>query len=35
MNEWSFAHFPMSPNGEWFRRLDRRGNPVEDLIAYR
>ncbi|MGI8988019.1 MAG: AGE family epimerase/isomerase [Bryobacteraceae bacterium] len=33
VHEWSFAHFPMSPGGEWFQRLDRRGNPIADLIA--
>ncbi len=33
IHDWSFHHFPMSPNGEWFQRLDRQGNPIQDLIA--
>ena len=33
IHEWSFGHFPMSPGGEWFQRLDRYGNPIQDLIA--
>jgi N-acylglucosamine 2-epimerase len=33
MHEWSFRHFPMVPDGEWFQRLDRCGEPIEGLIA--
>ncbi|MDQ6678455.1 MAG: AGE family epimerase/isomerase [Acidobacteriota bacterium] len=33
VHEWSFQHFPMTPDGEWFQRLDRQGNPTRDLIA--
>ena len=33
VHDWSFRHFPMAPNAEWFQRLDREGNPVQDLIA--
>jgi N-acylglucosamine 2-epimerase len=32
IHDWSFAHFPMA-QGEWRQRLDRRGNPVTDVIA--
>jgi len=33
IHDWSFRHFPMAPNGEWFQRLDQSGKPIEDLIA--
>lgn len=33
IHDWSFRHFPLSPGGEWFQRLDREGNPIQDLIA--
>jgi N-acylglucosamine 2-epimerase len=33
VHQWSFQHFPMTPNGEWFQRLDRYGNPTHELIA--
>jgi N-acylglucosamine 2-epimerase len=33
IHEWSFQHFPMAQDGEWFQRLDRRGSPIKDLIA--
>ena len=33
IHEWSFQHFPMAPDGEWFQRLDRQGSPIKDLIA--
>jgi N-acylglucosamine 2-epimerase len=33
IHEWSFQHFPMTPDGEWFQRLDRQGSPIKDLIA--
>jgi N-acylglucosamine 2-epimerase len=33
IHDWSFRHFPLNPGGEWFQRLDREGNPIQDLIA--
>jgi N-acylglucosamine 2-epimerase len=33
VHDWSFAHFPMPECGEWRQRLDRQGNPIDDLIA--
>jgi N-acylglucosamine 2-epimerase len=33
IHDWSFRHFPMAPDGEWFQRLDRQGSPIKDLIA--
>jgi mannose/cellobiose epimerase-like protein (N-acyl-D-glucosamine 2-epimerase family) len=35
VHEWTFQHFPMAPDGEWFQRLDRQGSPIKDLIAFR
>ncbi len=29
---WTYAHFP-HPDGEWRQRLDRRGQPVTEVIA--
>ncbi len=33
IHEWSFARFPMREHGEWWQRLDRKGERVTDLIA--
>lgn len=33
VHDWSFAHFAMPETGEWRQRLDRRGQPITDLIA--
>lgn len=33
VHEWSFAHFPMPECGEWRQRLDRKGDPISELIA--
>ncbi len=33
VHEWSFSKFAMPEVGEWRQRLDRRGNPITDLIA--
>lgn len=32
VHEWSFAHFPMD-NGEWRQRLNRRGEPIDTVVA--
>lgn len=33
VHEWAFAHFSMPEVGEWRQRLDRKGNPITELIA--
>jgi N-acylglucosamine 2-epimerase len=33
VHEWAFAHFSMDGLGEWRQRLDRRGRPVNDVVA--
>jgi N-acylglucosamine 2-epimerase len=33
VHEWSFRHFAMNETGEWRQRMDRRGQPIGDLIA--
>lgn len=33
VHEWSFAHFSMPEVGEWRQRLDRRGQPIETVVA--
>ncbi|HVT92993.1 MAG TPA: AGE family epimerase/isomerase [Bryobacteraceae bacterium] len=33
VHEWAFAHFPMEETGEWWQRLDRRGNRSTELVA--
>jgi N-acylglucosamine 2-epimerase len=31
--EWAMAHYPMPDVGEWMQRLNRRGEPVTEVIA--
>ena len=33
VHDWAFAHFAMPESGEWRQRLDRRGEPITDVIA--
>lgn len=33
VHAWAFAHFPMYELGEWRQRLDRKGQPVSDVVA--
>ncbi len=33
VHDYSFTHFPVPQYGEWTQRLDRRGSPVETVIA--
>ncbi len=33
VHEWSFAKFSMPGVGEWRQRLDRKGEPITELIA--
>jgi N-acylglucosamine 2-epimerase len=33
VHEWSWARFPMPESGEWWQRLDCRGNRMTELIA--
>ena len=33
VHEWAFHHFAMSGVGEWRQRLDRKGNPIADVVA--
>ncbi len=32
-HDWAFRHFPDREHGEWIQRLDRFGNPVNEVIA--
>lgn len=32
VHAWTYAHFPL-PDGEWRQRLDRRGEPISEVIA--
>ena len=33
VHEWAFAHFSMPGVGEWRQRLNRRGEPVTEVVA--
>jgi N-acylglucosamine 2-epimerase len=33
LESWAWKHFPMSPSGEWYQRLTRRGEPTTRVIA--
>jgi len=33
VHEWAFHHFAMAEVGEWRQRLDRKGNPITDVVA--
>jgi N-acylglucosamine 2-epimerase len=33
VHEWAFHHFAMPAVGEWRQRLDRKGNPITDVVA--
>src|SRR5262249_32741476 len=33
VHDWSFAHYPVAGAGEWRQRLNRRGEPTDELIA--
>jgi N-acylglucosamine 2-epimerase len=33
VHEWSFGHFPMAGTGEWRQRLNRRGEPLDTVVA--
>ena len=33
VHDWSFAHYPDRLHGEWVQRLDRRGNPLDEVVA--
>jgi N-acylglucosamine 2-epimerase len=33
VHDWTFAHFPMAGTGEWRQRLNRRGEPIETVVA--
>jgi N-acylglucosamine 2-epimerase len=30
---YAYAHYPVKDHGEWTQRLDRRGRPVEEVVA--
>jgi N-acylglucosamine 2-epimerase len=30
---YSFAHYPVSPHGEWRQKLDRHGRPIQETVA--
>jgi N-acylglucosamine 2-epimerase len=33
VHNYAFSHYPVRPNGEWRNRLNRMGQPVEEVIA--
>ncbi|MBI4582157.1 MAG: AGE family epimerase/isomerase [Planctomycetes bacterium] len=33
LREWSYTHFPVPRHGEWYQKLDRRGQPFADVVA--
>ncbi len=33
VHDWAFSHFPMAGTGEWRQRLDRRGDPIQTVVA--
>jgi len=33
VHEWAFSHFSMGEVGEWRQRLDRKGQPIADVVA--
>ena len=33
VREYCFAHYPVPGHGEWRQKLDRRGNPITDVVA--
>ncbi len=33
IHNYAFTHYPVRPHGEWRNRLDRKGKPVQDVIA--
>ncbi|UCD29404.1 MAG: AGE family epimerase/isomerase [Planctomycetota bacterium] len=33
IRDYSFTHYPVKSHGEWKQKLDRRGNPITDVVA--
>jgi N-acylglucosamine 2-epimerase len=33
VRDYSYAHFPVPEHGEWRQKLDRRGEPITDVVA--
>lgn len=33
VHDYSFAHYPVRPEGEWRQKLDRAGRPITDTVA--
>jgi N-acylglucosamine 2-epimerase len=33
VHEYAFAHYPVAEHGEWTQKLDRRGQPMTDVVA--
>ena len=33
IREYCYAHYPVEPHGEWRQKLDRRGQPIRDVVA--
>lgn len=33
VHDWAFAHYPVRPGGEWYNRLNRKGEPTTDIIG--
>lgn len=33
VHDYTFKHFPSAEHGEWIQKLDRRGNPMTDVVA--
>ena len=33
IREYSYAHYPVAGHGEWRQKLDRKGQPITDVVA--
>ena len=33
VHEYAFSHYPVAEHGEWRQKLDRRGEPITDVVA--
>ena len=33
IRHYSFTHYPVAPHGEWIQKLDRRGQPIVEVVA--
>jgi N-acylglucosamine 2-epimerase len=33
IHDWAFSHFPVEKYGEWTQKLDRKGKPIDTIVA--